>query len=698
MIDNKFLIKLSENLLEILNDNEYCDIVIEVGNDPYVKIFRAHMNILNYRSTYLRNILSANKKKSDETLVQIKLTNILPEIFHIILRFIYGGTISLEKYDELDIVKILVAARELSLQELVVHIQSFLIKNKTNWMELNFNLIYQTSFENNSFLELQKYCNNLISKDPDKILKSLDFSTTPEKLIISLIQNDKLQMSVIQVWEHVLKWGLAQNPELSSDPSSFSKNDFNSLKNTLRQCIPFIRFHNLTSKEFSYKVLPYKKVLPKELFNDLLIAFLNSSPNSKPGGKSGPQMTKEIGINDHSIDGLFEWYMKAAEGGDIDAQTNIGFFYQNGIEIPKDENKAFKWYKKAAKGGNVDAQNNLGDCYKNGTGVPKNHKRSFVWYMKAAEKGNLNAQTNIGYYYKSGIGVEKNIDKSIYWYREAAEGGCEIAQFNMGCFYLTGEGVRKNEVVAFEYFKESAKKGYSDSQVSLGFLYNCGRGTEKDFKNSIYWFEKAAKNGDNDAKCNMAECYELGIGVGKDEIKAFELYKESAENGYVGAKFILGYYYINGIGTEVNKKKGFKLFNEAAGRNVPNNLDYDSVSDVDKVNYWYHKVAEEDNKLALYYLGEFYSLGKGVRQNERRAFEFYKKSAEQGFIDAYYRLGYIYSSGFEIGINKEKAFDYYKIAAEGGNADARIALASLYARGEGTEKNTKKAIYWLTQF
>ena len=42
MDDNKFLPKLSQNLLEILNDDEYYDITIEVGNDPYVKIFRSH--------------------------------------------------------------------------------------------------------------------------------------------------------------------------------------------------------------------------------------------------------------------------------------------------------------------------------------------------------------------------------------------------------------------------------------------------------------------------------------------------------------------------------------------------------------------------------------------------------------------------------------------------------------------------------
>src|SRR5437763_10807004 len=188
--------------------------------------------------------------------------------FFIFNRYIYGGRISLEEYDTSDIIKILIAASELSLQELVTYLQSFLIENKANWMEQNFNLIYQTTFENDSFLILQKYCTDLMSKEPGKIFKSLNFSSISEKLLISLIQNDNLQMNVIQIWEHVLKWGLSQNPELPSDPENFSKDDFNTLKNSLQHCIPFIRFYNLTSEEFSVKVLPYKKILPKELYED----------------------------------------------------------------------------------------------------------------------------------------------------------------------------------------------------------------------------------------------------------------------------------------------------------------------------------------------------------------------------------------------------------------------------------------------
>src|SRR6266542_6727061 len=116
-------------------------------------------------------------------------------------------------------------------------------------------------------------------------------------------------------------------------------------------------------------------------------------------------------------------------------------------------------------------------------------------------------------------------------------------------------------------------------------------------------------------------CYELGIGIDKDENKAFDYYQKSAENGLVNAKFQLGYCHANGIGTEVNKDKGLELYNEAAGKE-------DNLA---KINYWFQKAAEDDNKVALYKLGEFYELKGSILEDEVMAFEFYKKSANQGF-------------------------------------------------------------------
>jgi hypothetical protein len=215
-------------------------------------------------------------------------------IFILYFSYIYSGKLTLEEYDTQDIINILVSASELSLQELVTYLQFYLIENETNWIEQNFNLIHQTSFENNSFLELQKYCTDIISKEPDKIFNSLNFSSISENLLFTTIQSNNLQMSEIQIWEHVLEWGIAQNPELPSDFADYTQDDLNNLKNTLQRFIPFIKFQDLTSKEFLEKVFPFEKIFPEDFYKNLLKDFLSLlDPNSKRSDKSNPSTTKE---------------------------------------------------------------------------------------------------------------------------------------------------------------------------------------------------------------------------------------------------------------------------------------------------------------------------------------------------------------------------------------------------------------------
>ncbi|GES93605.1 hypothetical protein GLOIN_2v1882540 [Rhizophagus clarus] len=224
----QFFSRLSQNYIELLKDDEYYDATIEVGEDPNVKIFRAHTNILCYRSPYLRRVLVSEKKNNG--LVHIKLQNISPEIFQIILEYIYGGILSLNGQDTSDFLKTLTAANVLHLQELVDYLQKYLIENKSEWLEQHF--------------------------------------------------GDDLQMKEIEVWEHVLKWGLAQNPTLISDPNAWSDDDFRTMENTLQHCLPLVRFFSLSSVEFSQKVHPYKKLLKHQFYEELLNSYLD--PNREP--------------------------------------------------------------------------------------------------------------------------------------------------------------------------------------------------------------------------------------------------------------------------------------------------------------------------------------------------------------------------------------------------------------------------------
>src|SRR6266480_4565783 len=353
-------------------------------------------------------------------------------------RYIYGGRLSLEEHDTLDIIKILVAANELSLQDLTLHLQSFLIQIKANWMEQNFDLIYETSFENDSFSDLQKYCTDLISKEPDKLFNSLNFSSISEKLLVMLIQGDNLQMSEIQVWENVLKWGLAQKPELPSDVKDFSKEDFNTLKNSLQQCVPFIKFYNLTSEEFSDRVLPYKKALPKELREDLITYFLSLKQSksciteviketSQDATSTQTPSSSHQGSNNPGLTGyLANWYQKATKDGK--GLYDLGMKYQLGLGVNKDKIKAFEYYKMSAEKEYLIAQYQLGFCYNNGIGTEVNKEKAFEFYKKAADDGYLDAQFELGSCYFNGIGTEINKTKAFELFKIVAEKGNSKAQ------------------------------------------------------------------------------------------------------------------------------------------------------------------------------------------------------------------------------------------------------------------------------
>ncbi|EXX57569.1 hypothetical protein RirG_206010 [Rhizophagus irregularis DAOM 197198w] len=275
-----FFATLSQNYIELLEDDEYYDTTIEVGEDPYVKIFRTHMNILCYRSPYFRKVLASNKKKNDGTLSHIKFPNISPDTFEIILMYIYGGILSFNEQVTSDILKVLVAADELCLQELVYYLQSYLIENKSEWIVQNFELAHRISFQSNNLLGIQKFCTNLMAKSPEKIFGSFDFTSLPEQSLIKLLKRDNLQMKEVEVWEHVLKWGLAQNPTLIPDPDTWADNDFDTMKNTLQNCLPLIRFYCLSSKEFVQKVRPYKQLLNHQLYEDLVNSYMD--PDNEP--------------------------------------------------------------------------------------------------------------------------------------------------------------------------------------------------------------------------------------------------------------------------------------------------------------------------------------------------------------------------------------------------------------------------------
>ncbi|CAG8670523.1 2959_t:CDS:2, partial [Ambispora leptoticha] len=240
----KFFEKLSSNLNDLLtNSNEY-NVIIEVGQVPNNQTFKAHSIILSSRCSYFKNKLSSITCGEGNT-KKIHQTNISVKAFDFIIKYIYSGVISLEKVDTSAIFDLLIASNEFGLKELVEHIQLILIKNHASWLRLNFSLVYQTSFKDDNFNELRHFCANIVAKYPNIIFDSDEFITLPENILIFVLKLDDLQMDEGTIWDYVIKWGIAQNPSLNINLDQWSDTDFLTLKNTLQNCLPLVRYFQI---------------------------------------------------------------------------------------------------------------------------------------------------------------------------------------------------------------------------------------------------------------------------------------------------------------------------------------------------------------------------------------------------------------------------------------------------------------------
>lgn len=61
--------------------------------------------------------------------------------------------------------------------------------------------------------------------------------------------------------------------------------------------------------------------------------------------------------------------------------------------------EAAEFYKRAAEQGNPEAQNRLGLLYHNGEGVTQDHAEAERWFRRAAAQGNEEAKLNLRYSY-----------------------------------------------------------------------------------------------------------------------------------------------------------------------------------------------------------------------------------------------------------------------------------------------------------
>ncbi|RHZ73655.1 hypothetical protein Glove_230g127 [Diversispora epigaea] len=265
----KFLEKLSQDISELLNDKEEYNVIIEVGQEQNKKTFTAHSAVLRYRSPYFNKELANIVPSEDNKNKIITKPNISAQIFEIILKYIYGVIIDTENMATRTMHDLMIVANDLEIEELSEKLENDLIESKASWLRTHFALVYHSIFKHKKFKNLKKFCNDIIVKHPSIIFESVEFTSLHESVLLSILQRDDLQMKESEIWDYLIKWGTAQNSTLPEKLEEWSDENFITLKTTLQQCLPHVRYFQILNSDFIDKIKPYKKILDKQIWNDL---------------------------------------------------------------------------------------------------------------------------------------------------------------------------------------------------------------------------------------------------------------------------------------------------------------------------------------------------------------------------------------------------------------------------------------------
>jgi uncharacterized protein len=108
---------------------------------------------------------------------------------------------------------------------------------------------------------------------------------------------------------------------------------------------------------------------------------------------------------------------------------------------------------------------------------------------------------------------------------------------------------------------------------------------------------------------------------------------------------------------------GFKAGAEAAGRE-----DYQTA-----LAEWL-PLAESGDERAQYNIGLMYEYGRGVPEDQGKAFKWYRRAAEGGAVPAQHNLGTMYASGRAVAKDMVEAYKWFLVAAAAGFALSIDAL------------------------
>jgi TPR repeat protein len=190
-----------------------------------------------------------------------------------------------------------------------------------------------------------------------------------------------------------------------------------------------------------------------------------------------------------------KWFQLSVQQGYSAADAKLAVMYEKGRGVSKNPEEAEKRYNKTAKEGNDEALEWYRKAAERGdhqaevvfvNAAVNQNPKAIAFTRKIAEKGDSTAQTILGMMYYSNCFRGDGQDFATHeveaekWLKKGAEKGAPIAQASIAWMYEYGTGgLEKDAVQAREWREKAAKQEHPLAQLHLARMYANGIGGAK---------------------------------------------------------------------------------------------------------------------------------------------------------------------------------------------------------------------------
>jgi hypothetical protein len=338
-----------------------------------------------------------------------------------------------------------------------------------------------------------------------------------------------------------------------------------------------------------------------------------------------------------------KWFRLAAEADSPYAAARLGLFFLQGRDDLVSREEAKELLDFGARRGVPAARHGLGVYYST---IEPDAEAARKWYLKAADAGYfVSAKAIEDPAFQRPILFSENKDLAM----AAAEEGDADGQFATGLFYWRGMGVEEDDEEAEEMFNLAAQQGHPGGHYFLGLSWFFGFSHPGLFQNNqtkgLEQIEIAAKLDYAEAYNQLGWIYESGSGVDTDIPLAVQHYERAIElDPESFAHVRLGRLIVTKDQLSDRRYEALAHFqtlaeleSSPAMTEIGKLFREGTVVEQDLVvaREWFERAIDrDDNREALYLLGEMHRLGEGGPVDLTQALASYERAARANHVEA----------------------------------------------------------------